>query len=317
MKLSVIIPVYNVEKYLKDCVESVINQTYKDIEIILVNDGSKDNSPQICDELSNLYDNIKYISQENMGVSVARNNGMKFATGELITFVDSDDTLDSDMYQILIDLIEKENCDIAHCSYKRVDSLGVKPIGNTGKIYVQNKVDALECLIAGYLFNGSLWNKIYRRELVEGLKFKEGLIINEDILFNIQAFDLAKSTAFIDVAKYNYIVREGYSATNTTDAYTKASNYTYVSKYIYENIVDEPLKDLTVNRYVNMLCNLYRVTKDKNEKKDIKDKFKELRNFNLYSNNRLSVFLILYFPFIYKVIYGVYNKIRVPNWDVK
>lgn len=317
MKLSVIIPVYNCEKYIEDCVLSVVNQTYKNIEIILINDGSNDSSPQICKKFANSYDNIKYISQENMGVSVARNRGKKVATGDLITFVDSDDTIDSDMYQVLVNLIENEKCDIAHCSYKRIDTKGIRPIGNSGKIYRQNRVDALECLITGHLFNGSLWNKIYRRELIESLEFKEGLVINEDILFNIQAFNLAKTTVFFDVSKYNYMVRDGHSITNTTESIKKALDYTYVSQYIYENITDESLKEITVNRYVNILCNLYRVTTDKKVKKNIKTKFKELRNNCLHYNNKISVFLILYFPFIYKVIYGVYDKIRVPNWDVK
>lgn len=318
MKLSVIIPVYNVEKYLENCVKSVLNQSYKDIEIILINDGSSDKSGDICNKLANEFNSIKVIHQENMGVSTARNRGLDEAKGDLITFVDSDDTIDSDMYEVLINLLNKHNLDVSHCSYKRIDKTGSKDIGGTGKITIQNKAQAMECLISGRLFNASLCNKVFRKEVIQNLRFDKSLKINEDVLLCVQSFLQAESFGFIDVCKYNYLIHENASATNTTANYIKANDYCIVSKYIFDNVKEHQLVALTTNRYANSLCNLYRVEKDKNKIKSIKEKLKELASHNnLFRNNKTAVILIVYFPWLYKVVYGIYNKIRVPNWDVK
>lgn len=112
MKVSVIVPVYNVEKYLKRCLDSIINQTYKNIEIILVNDGSKDNSRNICEEYEKKYENISLINQENGGLSAARNTGLKYVKGEAVTFVDSDDWLELDAIEYYVESMKKHNVDM-------------------------------------------------------------------------------------------------------------------------------------------------------------------------------------------------------------
>ena len=117
-KISVIVPVYNVERYLKRCIESIINQTYKDLEIILVDDGSTDSSGNICDEYKKIDKRISVIHKKNGGLSDARNEGLKVVTGTYIAFVDSDDFLDLDMYEYMQKNIEKENADIVICGTK-------------------------------------------------------------------------------------------------------------------------------------------------------------------------------------------------------
>ena len=114
--ISVIIPIYNVEQYLKECLESVINQTYRNLEIILVDDGSKDKSGKICDEYKNKDERIKVVHKENGGLSDARNAGMKIATGKYIQFIDSDDFIDKDMIETLYNLIIENEADISMCS---------------------------------------------------------------------------------------------------------------------------------------------------------------------------------------------------------
>ena len=167
LKLSVIIPIYNNEKFIRDCVDSIINQTYKDIEIILVDDGSTDNTAKICKLLATQYSNIIFIKQENRGVSAARNAGLIKSTGELVTFVDSDDTIDSDMYEVMINALLEHDLDIVHCSYKRIEGTEVTLIGNnTGEISILNRVEGLSCLLSGRLFNGSPCNKIYTRNII-------------------------------------------------------------------------------------------------------------------------------------------------------
>ena len=114
-KISIIVPVYNAEKWLEDCIKSVLNQTYKNVELVLVNDGSDDSSDKICKKYSLKYSNIKYILQENAGASVARNKGLKNATGSYIQFLDSDDYLNNDCCEKMIDKMKSENCDLVLC----------------------------------------------------------------------------------------------------------------------------------------------------------------------------------------------------------
>lgn len=318
MKLSVIIPVYNNEEYIGACVESIINQTYKNIEVVLVDDGSTDNSGAICESLAKQYSNIVVIRQKNSGVSAARNAGIKKSTGDLITFVDSDDTIDADMYEVLINALEENNLDIVHCSYKRIENGKVTLVGNsTGEIMIFDRVEALECLLTGRIFNGSPCNKVYTREILKDIYFDEDLRINEDIKLNVIAFDRAKKTGYIDSCKYNYIIRFESSATNTTVSEIKARDCIKVNKFIYDAVNDVQLRDIVVNRYVNMLCYYYRNITDKSEKKAAKNTLKSFAGQKLNRNNKLSVLLILYFSPIYRIIYKIYDKCRTPNWDVK
>ena len=118
--ISIVVPVYNVEKYIEKCVNSITNQVYNNLEIILVNDGSTDNSGKLCDSLSKLDDRIKVYHKENGGLSDARNYGVERANGKYIGFVDSDDFIDSDMYKTLYDVIKRENADVAECNMKIV-----------------------------------------------------------------------------------------------------------------------------------------------------------------------------------------------------
>ena len=118
-KLSVIVPVYNSEKYLYECLESIVKQTYNNIEIIVVNDGSTDNSKVVIQEFLNKYDNIKFIDKSNQGVTLARLDGVKASSGDFIGFVDSDDYIHEDMYQVLMDNINNYDADVSACSVKR------------------------------------------------------------------------------------------------------------------------------------------------------------------------------------------------------
>ena len=117
-KISVIVPIYKTEQFLSKCIDSIINQTYKNLEIILVDDGSPDNCPKICDEYAKRDNRIKVIHKENGGLSSARNAGIEIATGDFSAFVDSDDWIDSDMYESLVKLSDEYNADIAECGYR-------------------------------------------------------------------------------------------------------------------------------------------------------------------------------------------------------
>ena len=119
-KLSIIIPVFNVEEYLPKCIESVVNQTYDNLEILLINDGSTDNSGVICDNFAHKDERVKVVHKENGGLSAARNLGLSLATGHYIAFLDSDDYIDSEMYETLVDALENADADIAACGFKEI-----------------------------------------------------------------------------------------------------------------------------------------------------------------------------------------------------
>lgn len=213
IKVSIIVPVYNVEKYIERCINSIINQTLQDIEIIVVNDGSPDNSDVIIRKYMQLDSRIKLINQENQGLSIARNNGIKIAQGEYVAFVDSDDFIELDMYEKMYLLAKKNNSDIVCSNYKNIfydcevinknlkdelieiDKLGISEFF---KLYYEELVTPV-------------WNKIYRNKIIKdnNIKFVSNSIISsEDILFNLEYFCKIKKCFVSHEVLYNYIRRE-------------------------------------------------------------------------------------------------------------
>ena len=318
MKLSIIVPVYNVEKTLGNCVESIISQTYQDIEIILIDDGSFDNSTKISDSYTKIYDNVIIIHQRNNGVSSARNKGLGCVSGDLITFVDSDDTLDIDMYELLVSGFES-GTDVVHCSYKRIENGETKNIGGSGEIMIQNREEAIEYFLRGKRFTGSLWNKIIRRPIIDLCRFNETLVNNEDLLFFFQILNNSQTIKFIDTCKYNYIVRQE-SATNTVNEVKKLNDSLYVCQYMYEHSYDENLKQIAFNRLVSTETFLYQILiKHRSREKEVVRKYlkeHEKQSEQLSKRNKIILFGLLYIPHIYCAVRNIFDKIRKPNWDV-
>ena len=324
MGLSVVIPVYNGEQYIERCLNSLINQTYKNLEIIVVDDGSKDKSIDIIKNIAQKDKRVCLYKKENGGASSARNYGLKKASQKYITFVDCDDTLDLDMYEVLMKYFESGKYDIVHCGYKRIkDDKVIKEVNGTGKEYIQDNLQALECLIDGRLFVGALWNKIYKRELFNNIEFDESLKMNEDILVNYKVFNVSKKSIFIDIPKYNYYEVDT-SACKTTFDKKKKIDGLKVSKQIYDDVDDKYLKNISFNRYIGSLIGLYKYylySKEKDKKlncKLIKEKIiNECNENNLTSKrDKITVKLICSSTMLYKIIYYIYDKIRKPNWDV-
>lgn len=319
-KISVIIPVYNSEKFLDACIASIVKQTYQNFEIILVDDGSTDDSPSLCDQYAAQDKRIKVIHQDNQGVSAARNNGLDLATGDLVSFIDSDDTLDEDMYELLVKLFEENHADITHCGYKHIVGDEVRLVHDTHEIIVQQHDEALRCLVGGQLFAGGLWNKLYKRTLIGNLKFRVDLKNNEDILFNFELFRKAKTSVFADYAKYNYIAHINSSACFVTPNEKKIQDSCQVNRYIYQELRGSLLKQIAGERYVRSLSIYYRLCmkNSKVEAKKIADEiWKIFKSGNICGNNmKITAVLIHICPWIYRFSYSVYNRIRKPNWEV-
>lgn len=215
-KISIIVAVYNVEKYLPRCINSILNQTYTNLEIILVDDGSTDGTGKICDEFKKKDERIVVIHQNNRGVSAARNEGLKHATAKLIGFVDSDDYIESNMYEMMSKALDENDAQIAICGYNHVNFEG-RIIDTTCSKRMQDVITFdREELIKTYICDdedfhiyNSVWSRLVRTEVVEKIKFPEGKI-SEDVDYTMKTFLGCSRAVFVNKPLYNYIVnREG------------------------------------------------------------------------------------------------------------
>lgn len=326
--ISVIIPVYNTGESLHTCLYSVLNQSYGELEIICINDGSTDNSLEILYKFAEIDKRITVIDQHNQGVSVARNRGIELASGEFISFIDSDDALDLRMYETLIELFFKDGNyhDIVHCGYRRVRPNGTHAdINGTDQIYVHNREDALEHLISGTLFNGGLWNKLFRRTFFNDIRFDPKLKINEDVLVCFQAFSKAKSSIFCDKPLYHYYESPN-STCSTTKLLKKALDSLIVSDIIYNYCSnDARLRSHAAKRLYYTLCSTYRsyifdnIRNSKYERKALAIKIKTIckQDISISFKHKFNYKFMRYAPMIYRTLYQLYDSIRKPNWDVK
>lgn len=211
--ISIIVPVYNAEKYIRRCINSIINQTYTNFELILIDDGSSDKSSNICDEYAACDGRIKVIHTENKGVSSARNTGLNVANGAYIGFVDSDDWLESDMYEFLLENAENYKADISCCNYY--------VNGDKETIIEHQQIESIvsynegctESFLERKTFGNNIWNKIFKKSVIkEG--FNVDLSIGEDAYFLFKVCLNSKSIVCCKEAKYHYFIRMG-SATKT------------------------------------------------------------------------------------------------------
>lgn len=217
-KISVIVPVYKVEKYLDKCVESIVNQTHTNLEIILVDDGSPDNCPKMCDDWAKKDKRIKVIHKQNGGVADARNTGINASTGKYIAFVDSDDFIHPTMYQKLIEKITKCNCDICMCGFTSVNEDGsqkhFKEINrpnvtskNIIKYFLSNSVQEKDSCFETFGLMGNVWRILIKKEIIKNTRFQK-LKIAEDLLFLINIITDNTKICSIDDYLYYYLQRQ-------------------------------------------------------------------------------------------------------------
>lgn len=204
--VSIIVPIFNSEKFIGKCIDSIINQTYKNFELLLINDGSTDNSLAICEEYTDLDKRIKVINIPNSGPSVARNIGLETSKGELIQFVDSDDYLDESMIELMVKSIG-DHYEMAMCGYYSIyKDKNTKTISEPGVFKLDNILNKFGLLYEKTLLQ-YLWNKIYLADIIKTneLKFDVESKRGEDLLFNLDYFKLCDTVSIIDIPLYNYI----------------------------------------------------------------------------------------------------------------
>ena len=316
-KLSIIVPVYGVEKYIDKCLNSLVKQSLKEIEIIVVNDGTKDNSQKIIDKYVKKYpDKIKSYIKENGGQGSARNYGLKKTTGEYIGYVDSDDFVEKDMYKKLYNKAKENNYDIVVCgNYNVSEDYQNKNID----AFINNYNTDLENIFFGKM---AVWNKIYKRDILikNKLEFKEK-VWYEDLAFTLKAIMNSNTFAFIDEPLYDYLIREGSTMNNSNvqrnleilDAFND------ILSYIQHNKKEEyfsKIEFLAIDHiYISAIVRVLKAEADDKVKRETINKLIDYMNkkFPNYKNNKYINTLSKNRKIIYKLInikmYGLINLI--------
>lgn len=222
VKISVIVPVYNIEIYLNRCLNSIINQTFKDIEIIVVDDGSTDNSSNICKQFAEIDNRIKIIHKENNGLGLARNSGLDISIGDFVTFIDGDDYIENNALQLLYETATKQNCDIVYggvyYDYKNkiikknnVNSLKVWNSENKIKLFLLGLIGTMPESTKNTEYEVSVWKSLYRKDIFDRYNISfvsEREFISEDIIFDIDYIQHTNKIAMIPECIYHYCIND-------------------------------------------------------------------------------------------------------------
>ena len=331
-KISVIVPIYNVEKYLSKCIDSIINQTYTNLEIILVDDGSPDNCGIMCDDYSLKDNRIKVIHKKNGGLSHARNIGLEIATGDYISFIDSDDYIHKEFYEILISLIVKYNADIAQCEFLKVYEEGINN-SNNYKSYIDEKIIMLSNNEAlNNLYNKNcvntvvVWNKLYKKQLFKNIRYPKGKIHEDEyttykVLFNASKVVLTSRQMYYYLQRSSSIMGEEFNIKrlDRLDAYFGQVLF-YNDKKMFK--LEEKAKIKFEGLIRASMSKVWKSNLD--NKKQIFDSLINYyrKNYNLFSDNlnisfkkKSTMLLFKYSPkFVIKLLSTLmYLKIRLAN----
>ncbi len=327
-KVSIIIPIYNVELYLSKCLDSVIHQTYKNLEIILINDGSTDSCPQISEEYAVKDVRIKVIHKKNGGLSDARNAGLKIASGDFISFVDSDDLLSLDFCQKLLNTIIETHADIAECEFYPFETeteLEEISIQYDTKAEIFETEKALELLIREQL-KQVVWNKLYRKEVIAGLQFPVSKI-NEDEFWTYKVFGNAKKIAKIPNMLYFYrkqsesIMGKKYSIKRSDGLQALEERIWYVKQH-FPNLENLAIRKFCMGSmwHYQQIEQHSEIDPQKEFRKNIFQKVKKYNSFSIYKNWQLKdVFWYRIFLFSPKIFVKLrhYNEVRIQKRNLK
>ncbi|MGL5989242.1 glycosyltransferase family 2 protein [Cetobacterium sp.] len=249
IKISIIVPVYKVEPYLRKCIDSILAQTFKDFELILVDDGSPDSCGDICDEYAKKDKRIKVIHKKNGGQSSARNAGLDIAEGEYIGFVDSDDWIETDMYEILYNLCVANNCEISCISSKIIYPEKII-IRDSNELKKYTRDEAMKELIRGKVFDEVVWTKLFKKQIMKGFRFKEG-IKYEDTDFTYKIVYRCNSLVYLGKPVYNYLKREGSTMANALEEISIDHIYIYDEMFKFYKQKYPKYKDMVLLRIID------------------------------------------------------------------
>lgn len=322
--ISVVVPVYNIENYISKTIDSILNQTYKNLEIIVVDDGSTDKSGEVIDSIAEKDSRVKIIHKQNGGVTSARIEGVKASTGEWIGFVDGDDYIEPNMYEVLLDNALKYDADISHCGYQMVFPSRVDYYYNTDRLVQQDKLTGLIDLLDGSFVEPGLWNKLFHKNLFHSLLHEDimdySIKNNEDILMNYYLFKTARCSIYYDFCPYHYMLRDGSAATSKVNK-NKLYDPIKVQKIILNDAKDnDKLTNIIYGRLASIyisgasMRNIDKVPYIDEYIKMCKVELKEIKNLYLQvprgKSNTFKYKLCCFSPTLYRCFHSVYAKIK-------
>lgn len=319
--VSIVVPVYNVEKFLKECLDSICTQTYTNLEIILIDDGSTDSSGKICDDYAKLDKRIKIFHNKNYGVSYSRNLGIKEANGKYIVFIDSDDVIESNYIEISVEMIKKDNSDIVIVAHDIIDELLNKKeyltLPDTSILTGKFKDDYY--YLANYLITP--WGKLYKLDIIKyfSIYFPEDFVVSEDRIFNYMYFKFINKYTFINKLLYHYFRRGNISLSKNMTQETFIANVKRleIQKNFFWNFGIKNKEKILINDIIYLLKAYIPVEKENKYnfyKKRVKLINKILKNEYEVMNKKIKnkkVKILIYLlknNYIFPIY--VYNKIK-------
>lgn len=317
--LSVIIPVYNVEQYLQKCVHSVLSQKHEKLQVLLIDDGSTDASAKMCDDFAKVDKRVKVIHKINEGQAKARNVGLKHAQGEYIAFLDSDDYVHEEMYGKLIDIIQKNNCEVAACAIQNVDEqgncIGKRVFDDT--LSFLSREEVIEDLFKQEKVRFEVWNKVYKKELLDGVKFVEGQLY-EEIGFDRQLFQKIDRYAFLNTPLHFYLTKRA-GNTNSYFSEKKLCVFDELDNFIADiqdmdlpNRIVQKMETLKMNFCISLTLAAKKYKASKKVKKYLKEKFREVKKANKRNPyiSKKGIFVFSISPMLYSFLLGLREKMR-------
>ncbi len=327
--ISIIVPVYQVEKYLEKCINSIINQTYKNLEIILVDDGSTDNCPSICNHFQTEDTRIKVIHQENGGLSHARNVGLEISTGDFFGFVDSDDWIEPNMYEVLMSALQETDADIVVCNHleETDDSIPIPITSNSleKKLYLPK--ETLKKIISGEnLTLYYVWNKLYKKSILSNIRFPTNKI-HEDILWSPQIIGNSRLILSINRPLYHYIIRPGSLTRNKSIAIKRIldKNELLIRQIMYireqypalEKVSIINFQNTCLREYNNISINFNHLDPDGKIRHELHHQFCQygLNNIIKYDGIKTTIARVLFrfCPSLLVKIYAIYKRIAIDD----
>lgn len=270
IKISIVVPVYNVESYIEQCLESIRKQTYSNLEVILIDDGSADASASICQRYVDEDARFQLIRQKNGGASAARNRGLDRATGDYIGFVDSDDWIEPDMYERLLEIAQKEEADVVCCAFRYIKKQGTIDCADDSYNIFHGK-EMLEGYITGKdgcLMSPAVWNRLFRREIFEKIRFTEGRMF-EDKEISCRTLARVKKGVYFNHAFYNYRDnKDSVSNSAITEKYVSDFIHMYrVQEKIIGRCLAQDYQKYNIGVYYMLLLDMYcKIFKEKSMK---------------------------------------------------
>lgn len=317
-KISIIVPIYNVERYLDRCIESIVNQTYDNLEVILIDDGATDNSGKICDKWKKKDNRILVIHKKNGGVSKARNEGIKIATGDYIGFIDSDDYIEEDMYEFLVNNLNDKNADISICSVYDVNEKNIKHNKLENIDIVMNNVTGLTNIFKNGYYGNGMHNKLFKSNLIKNNYFPEDIKNGEELIVLFRAFKNSDRIVYESIPKYYYVNRPGSAIHGfiNDDVCRNKLGLIQENEQFLDNYSD--LKNIVYNSYYLSLfqlynhCILYNGSK-KNIRYAKEELLKNKKNImfkELSKQKKIQLKLFYFNQFTYKILLKIYGGIK-------